>query len=95
MRPIIPALAWAIALAGCGDGGARENGGLTAAEQEELREAADIVEQHRLPDDAMPPPLPTEAGADDDSGASVTPAQEAAETPAATSDGDSGSTQAE
>jgi hypothetical protein len=57
-RPLA-ALCLALALAGCGSDGAREAGGVTPGEAEALEDAASMLDEQRLPPDALPP----EAGA--------------------------------
>ncbi|MBN8501551.1 MAG: hypothetical protein J0M19_10425 [Sphingomonadales bacterium] len=64
MRKIsmIPILATVLLLAACGDD-TREAGGVTRGEADALDDAAEMVEQQRLPADAVAvPPAATDAG---------------------------------
>lgn len=55
------ALAAAIALAGCGGEGASAPGAVSPGEAEKLEDAASMLDERRLPADAVPTDAPTEA----------------------------------
>ncbi len=57
---LLPAL---LALAACGGSDNREAGGVSPAEAEALDRAAEMLEAERLPAEALPPPLPSDAQA--------------------------------
>ena len=54
---MIPLLTFALLLAACG-ADTREAGGVTKSEAEALDDAAEMIEQQRLPVEAMTPPPP-------------------------------------
>lgn len=54
-------LAIPVLLAGCGGNSEAEAGGVTADEARALDEAAEMIEQRRLPDDALAKPRPAPA----------------------------------
>ena len=78
MRPVRPILALAMlsGLCACGDAdGGQPPAGVSVGEQKALEEAAEMLEQRRLPEDALPaddsrpaplPPKPAETGGDAD-----------------------------
>jgi hypothetical protein len=70
----IPILALALTLAACGDD-ARQAGGVTRSEADALDDAAEMVEQQRLPSDAIKPATaaPTTAPAASPAAAPATP----------------------
>ena len=59
MRRLIAAVS-IFGLAACGGESQSGAGGVTAGEAKALDEAAEMIEQQRLPDDALRPPGPAE-----------------------------------
>lgn len=57
-KPIV--LLVLLGLAACGDSGPSGADGATAGEAQALDDAAEMVEQKRLPDEALRPPAPPE-----------------------------------
>lgn len=59
MPPAVPrlllAVGLALALAACGSEGAREAGGVSPGEAEALEDAASMLDENRLPPEALPP----------------------------------------
>ena len=51
------------ALAACGDGGAEAPGGVSQGEAEALEDAADMLDERRLPPEALPPGSAAPSGA--------------------------------
>ena len=61
MRAIaILAPALAVLLSGCGNADESGPGGVTTAESKALDEAAEMIEQQRLPQEALRPPAPAD-----------------------------------
>jgi len=52
----------ALALGGCGNDNDPGPGGVTVGEARALDDAAEMLEQQRLPDEASPTPAPSPAG---------------------------------
>lgn len=59
--PVILLAALAVALAGCNDAGADAPGGVSAGEAEALEQAAEMLDQRRLPPAALGPELASDA----------------------------------
>ncbi len=60
LRPLGLA-ALALALAACGEEGAREAGGVSAGEAKALEDAASMLDERRLPPEALPSDAPGNA----------------------------------
>jgi hypothetical protein len=58
------ALALALALAACGSEGARDPGAVSPGEAKALDEAAQMLDERRLPPEALPTDAPTAAPAE-------------------------------
>lgn len=63
-RPASFALIAPVLLAACGGGGNTGAGAVSEGEARALDEAAEMLEERRLPDGALPPPGQTEESAD-------------------------------
>lgn len=62
LRPLA-ALALTLALAACGDGGASAPGGVSPGEAKALEDAASMLEERKLPPEALPTDTATPAKA--------------------------------
>ncbi|MBU7580930.1 MAG: hypothetical protein KAF27_10750 [Porphyrobacter sp.] len=62
--PLAAALASALALAACGSEGAEAPGVVSPAEAKALDEAAEMLDERRLPPEALPTDAPTDAPAE-------------------------------